>query len=201
MSGQTPRKKYDHLVKLLLIGDSGVGKSCLLLRFADSTFTSAYITTIGIDFKIKNVEVGGKRVKLQVWDTAGQERFRTITKAYYKGAQGILMVFDVSNEDSFVNVTNWMEQIKDNASEGVKIILLANKVDVVAEERVVSKSMGEQLAAKFGVKYFETSAKDDHNVGESFLSLTTDILHEIVDDKQDDGLKLGEAGGGGGGCC
>ena len=99
MSGQTPRKKYDHLVKLLLIGDSGVGKSCLLLRFADSTFTSAYITTIGIDFKIKNVEVGGKRVKLQVWDTAGQERFRTITKAYYKGAQGILMVFDVSNED------------------------------------------------------------------------------------------------------
>mmetsp|Transcript_8902 Transcript_8902/g.16147 ORF Transcript_8902/g.16147 Transcript_8902/m.16147 type:complete len:202 (-) Transcript_8902:47-652(-) len=201
MSGQTPRKKYDHLVKLLLIGDSGVGKSCLLLRFADSTFTSAYITTIGIDFKIKNVEVGGKRVKLQVWDTAGQERFRTITKAYYKGAQGILMVFDVSNEDSFVNVTNWMEQIKDNASEGVKIILLANKVDVVAEERVVSKSMGEQLAAKFGVKYFETSAKDDHNVGESFLSLTTDILDEIVDDKQDDGLKLGEAGGGGGGCC
>lgn len=99
MSTPTPRKKYDHLVKLLLIGDSGVGKSCLLLRFADSTFTSAYITTIGIDFKIKNVEVGGKRVKLQVWDTAGQERFRTITKAYYKGAQGILMVFDVSNED------------------------------------------------------------------------------------------------------
>ncbi|GMH67044.1 hypothetical protein TL16_g04576 [Triparma laevis f. inornata] len=201
MSTPTPRKKYDHLVKLLLIGDSGVGKSCLLLRFADSTFTSAYITTIGIDFKIKNVEVGGKRVKLQVWDTAGQERFRTITKAYYKGAQGILMVFDVSNEDSFVNVTNWMEQIKDNASLGVKIILLANKVDVVAEERVVSKSMGEQLAAKFGVKYFETSAKDDHNVGESFLALTTDILDEIVDDKQEDALKLGEAGGGGGGCC
>lgn len=107
----------------------------------------------------------------------------------------------LSNTHSFVNVTNWMEQIKDNASEGVKIILLANKVDVVAEERVVSKSMGEQLAAKFGVKYFETSAKDDHNVGESFLSLTTDILDEIVDDKQDDGLKLGEAGGGGGGCC
>lgn len=94
-----------------------------------------------------------------------------------------------------------MEQIKDNASLGVKIILLANKVDVVAEERVVSKSMGEQLAAKFGVKYFETSAKDDHNVGESFLALTTDILDDIVDDKQEDALKLGEAGGGGGGCC
>mmetsp|Transcript_11073 Transcript_11073/g.22070 ORF Transcript_11073/g.22070 Transcript_11073/m.22070 type:complete len:201 (-) Transcript_11073:29-631(-) len=198
----TPRKKYDHLVKLLLIGDSGVGKSCLLLRFADSTFTSAYITTIGIDFKIKNVEIGGKRVKLQVWDTAGQERFRTITKAYYKGAMGILMVYDVSNEESFANVINWMEQISENASEGVKIILVANKVDVPAEERLISASSGEELAAKFGVQYFETSAKDDHNVGESFMSITKDILKDIEAEKgAEDGVKLGEKREGGGGCC
>lgn len=107
-SSGTPRKKYDHLVKLLLIGDSGVGKSCLLLRFADDSFSSAYITTIGIDFKIKTSMVDGKKVKMQVWDTAGQERFRTITAAYYRGAAGILLVYDVTERESFMNVSNWM---------------------------------------------------------------------------------------------
>eukprot|EP01036_Dinobryon_divergens_P027525 gene27525-36319_t len=105
--GNSRASKYDYLIKLLLIGDSGVGKSCLLLRYSDDSFTSSFITTIGIDFKIKSILCGESKVKLQIWDTAGQERFRTITTAYYRGAMGILMVYDVSDEESFTNVRNW----------------------------------------------------------------------------------------------
>ena len=94
-------RNYDFLIKLLLIGDSGVGKSCCLLRFSEDSFTPSFITTIGIDFKIRTIELDGKRVKLQIWDTAGQERFRTITTAYYRGAMGILLVYDVTDERSF----------------------------------------------------------------------------------------------------
>ena len=100
-------RKYDHLVKLLLIGDSGVGKSCILLRYCDNEFTTSFITTIGIDFKVKTVEVSGKRLKLQIWDTAGQERFKTICTAYYRGAQGIFLTYDVSDRKSYENVKNW----------------------------------------------------------------------------------------------
>merc|ERR1712167_236646 len=106
---------FDFLIKLLLIGDSGVGKSCLLLCFSDQSFTTSFITTIGIDFKIKTIELDGKRIKLQIWDTAGQERFRTITTAYYRGAMGILLVFDVTDDQSFQNIATWMDQIDQHA--------------------------------------------------------------------------------------
>jgi Ras-related protein Rab-8A len=102
-----PNATYDYLIKLLLIGDSGVGKSCLLLRFSDDAFNTSFITTIGIDFKIRTVEIDNKRCKLQIWDTAGQERFRTITTAYYRGAMGILLVYDITDEQSFANIRNW----------------------------------------------------------------------------------------------
>jgi Ras-related protein Rab-8A len=128
--------KYDYLIKLLLIGDSGVGKSCLLLRYSDDSFTSSFITTIGIDFKIKSILIDDSKVKLQIWDTAGQERFRTITTAYYRGAMGILLVYDVSDENSFINVRNWMRQIDQNAAENVNRILIGNKSDVEPSERV-----------------------------------------------------------------
>ncbi|WBY58514.1 ras-related protein Rab-1B [Plasmodium yoelii yoelii] len=103
---------YDSLFKILLIGDSGVGKSCLLLRFADDTYTDSYISTIGVDFKIKTIEIDDKIIKLQIWDTAGQERFRTITSSYYRGAQGIIIVYDVTDRDSFNNVKNWIIEIE-----------------------------------------------------------------------------------------
>jgi len=153
--GNSRASKYDYLIKLLLIGDSGkeisfvfeqnflnltiftgVGKSCLLLRYSDDSFTSSFITTIGIDFKIKSILCGDSKVKLQIWDTAGQERFRTITTAYYRGAMGILLVYDVSDEESFTNVRNWMRQIDQNAAENVNRILIGNKADVDPTERV-----------------------------------------------------------------
>jgi Ras-related protein Rab-8A len=115
---------------------SGVGKSCLLLRYSDDSFTSSFITTIGIDFKIKSIAIGESKVKLQIWDTAGQERFRTITTAYYRGAMGILLVYDVSDESSFANVRNWMRQIEQNAAENVNRILIGNKADIDPSERV-----------------------------------------------------------------
>ena len=108
----------------------GVGKSCLLLRFCDDSFTPSFITTIGIDFKIRTIELAGKRIKLQIWDTAGQERFRTITTAYYRGAMGILVVYDVTDERSFNNVRNWIKNIEQFASEGVCKILIGNKCDI-----------------------------------------------------------------------
>ena len=119
----------------------GVGKSCLLLRYSDDSFTSSFITTIGIDFKIKSILIDESKVKLQIWDTAGQERFRTITTAYYRGAMGILLVYDVSDEASFANVRNWMRQIDQNAAENVNRILIGNKCDVDPSERVGSMQL------------------------------------------------------------
>merc|ERR1711896_11775 len=129
--------EYDFLFKLLLIGDSGVGKSCLLLRFADDTYTETYISTIGVDFKIRTVEMEGKVIKLQIWDTAGQERFRTITTSYFRGAQGILLVYDVTDRGSFNSIRNWVGQIQQHADVHVNKILIGNKCDMT-DDKVVS---------------------------------------------------------------
>ncbi|CAG0913933.1 unnamed protein product [Notodromas monacha] len=168
-------KTYDHLFKLLLIGDSAVGKTCLLFRFSEDAFNNTFISTIGIDFKIRVVDLDGKRVKLQIWDTAGQERFRTITTAYYRGAMGILLVYDITSERSFENIKNWMRNIEDHASADVEKMIIGNKCDKNAE-RQVSKERGEALAIEYGVKFMETSAKDAINVEEAFYTLARDIM-------------------------
>merc|ERR1712199_129095 len=135
MAGGHP--DYDFLFKLLLIGDSGVGKSCLLLRFADDTYQESHISTIGVDFKIRTIQLEGKTIKLQIWDTAGQERFRTITSSYYRGAHGIIVVYDITDEESFNNVKTWLEEILRYACEGVNKLMVGNKCDL-ASKRVVS---------------------------------------------------------------
>ncbi|KAB1994514.1 hypothetical protein ES319_D13G104200v1 [Gossypium barbadense] len=150
------RADYDYLIKLLLIGDSGVGKSCLLLRFSDGSFTTSFITTIGIDFKIRTIELDGKRIKLQIWDTAGQERFRTITTAYYRGAMGILLVYDVTDESSFNNIRNWIRNIEQHASDNVNKVLVGNKADMDESKRAIPTSKGQALADEYGIKFFET---------------------------------------------
>ncbi|XP_061772919.1 ras-related protein Rab-8B-like [Nerophis ophidion] len=171
-------KTYDYLFKLLLIGDSGVGKTCLLFRFSEDSFNTTFISTIGIDFKIRTIELDGKRVKLQIWDTAGQERFRTITTAYYRGAMGIMLVYDISNEKSFENIKNWIRNIEEHASSDVEKMVLGNKCDM-ADRRQVSKDRGEKLAIDYGVKFLETSAKTSLNVEEAFYSMGRDILHNL----------------------
>jgi Ras-related protein Rab-8A len=154
----TPKSaSYDYLIKLLLIGDSGVGKSCLLLRFSDDSFTPSFITTIGIDFKI-----------------------RTITTVYYRGAMGILLVYDVTDERSFSNIRNWFSNIEQHASEGVNKILIGNKCDM-PDKKVISKDQGQALADEFGIKFLETSAKSNIGVEEAFFSIARDIKKRMID--------------------
>lgn len=170
---------YDHIFKLLLIGDSGVGKSSLLLRFAEDSFTSNYVATIGVDFKIKTVEVGGARVKLQLWDTAGQERFRTITSTYYRGTHGVVVVYDVTNGESFRNVKRWLHELEDNCDREMERVMVGNKNDDPSS-KVVQTEDAERFANILGVRLIETSAKENLNVEEVFTYLTGRILRAKV---------------------
>lgn len=166
--------EYDYLFKLLLIGDSGVGKSCLLLRFADDTYTESYISTIGVDFKIRTIELEGKTIKLQIWDTAGQERFRTITSSYYRGAHGIIVVFDVTDQESFNNVKQWLHEIDRYACQNVKKLLVGNKCDL-ASKRAVATETAQEFADSLGIQYLETSAKNATNVEKAFTTMAGQI--------------------------
>lgn len=167
-------REYDHLFKLLIIGDSGVGKSSLLMRFADSTFTGSFITTIGVDFKIRTIVVNNERVKLQIWDTAGQERFRTITSTYYRGTHGVLVVYDVTNGETFANIQRWLKEIDQNC-DVVNRILVGNKDDNL-EKKIVCTEDAQKFADQVGIKLFETSAKDNKNVDEMFMAITEQVL-------------------------
>lgn len=172
-------KRYDILIKLLLIGDSGVGKSCLLLRFCQDEFTPSFINTIGIDFKLRNLEIDGKLAKVQIWDTAGQERFKTITTAYYRTAMGFMLVYDVTDPNSFENVRNWYNNIKENARENVQIVLVGNKNDI-PDKRQVTYEQGQALAQELGVPFLETSAKTADSVEEAFTTLAR-LVKDNVD--------------------
>ncbi|XP_074330119.1 ras-related protein RABD2a-like [Apium graveolens] len=171
--------EYDYLFKLLLIGDSGVGKSCLLLRFADDTYLESYISTIGVDFKIRTVEQDGKTIKLQIWDTAGQERFRTITSSYYRGAHGIIVVYDVTDQESFNNVKQWLSEINRYASENVNKLLVGNKSDLTAN-KVVSYEGAKAFADETGIPFMEASAKDATNVEQAFMAMTSSIKERMA---------------------
>lgn len=164
----------DYLFKLLVIGDSGVGKSSLLLRFADDTYTECFIATIGVDFKIQTIELDGKTIKLQIWDTAGQERFRTITTSYYRGTHGIIVVYDVTDNDSFNNVKQWLHEIERYANEDVNKLLVGNKSDLTAK-RMVSTEQGKEFADSLGMAFLETSAKTAQNVQQAFLTMAIQI--------------------------
>ncbi|KAG1858415.1 Rab1b in complex with the Gef domain of DrraSIDM FROM legionella [Suillus subalutaceus] len=163
--------EYDYLFKLLLIGDSGVGKSCLLLRFADDTYTESYISTIGVDFKIRTIELEGKTVKLQI---VSQERFRTITSSYYRGAHGIIVVYDVTDNDTFTNVKQWLQEIDRYASEGVNKLLVGNKSDLTSK-KVVEYSVAKEFADQLSIPFLETSAKNATNVEQAFLTMAKQI--------------------------
>lgn len=173
--------EYDFLFKILIIGDSGVGKSCLLLRFADDTYSEKYISTIGVDFKIKTIEMNGKTIKLQIWDTAGQERFRNIISSYYRGAHGIIIVYDVQKSESFNNVSMWLREIEHYATENVLKILIGNKNDN-PEKKAVDYTTGKEFADKRDMGFLETSAKNDINVKETFYMIAETIRKQLRPD-------------------
>jgi len=171
--------EYAYLFKLLLIGDSGVGKTSLLLRFADNKFLDSFITTIGVDFKIKKMDVDGKAIKLQIWDTAGQEKFRTITSSYYRGAHGIIVVYDVTNKESFLHVKGWLSDIDRYAQGNIKVqkMLVGNKSDL--PNREVTFKEAKAFADSLGIKFAETSAKQSDNVMEAFTTMVTEIKRQM----------------------
>ena len=166
-----------------LIGDSGVGKSCLLLRFADDTYTGTYISTIGVDFKIRTVELEGKTIKLQIWDTAGQERFRTITSSYYRGAHGIIVVYDVTDMESFEAVKGWLNEIDRYANENVNKLLVGNKSDLTSQ-KVVDYATAKAFADEIGIPFIETSAKNATNVEQAFMTMANEIKNRMASQPQ-----------------
>ena len=196
--------RYDHLVKILLVGDSGVGKSSLVQRFVHDTFEEVS-PTVGVDFKLKYVDVDGKRLKLTVWDTAGQERFRTLTSSYYRGAHGVVFAYDITSEESFRNLRDvWQKEVDmyGTIANSVKIVI-GNKIDREGE-RAIAREDGVAFAKEHGCLFLECSAKTKVRVAEAFDELVKGILDApgLLVDEVDDGVKLGAyADRAGGGCC
>ena len=177
--------------KLLLLGDSAVGKTCFFTRFTDNIYMESHLSTIGTEISDKIVEVDDKKkknkkikIRVQLTDTAGQDRFRFVAGNYFKSTNGILLLYDVTSQTTFDHITNWIKQITDNASADVRIILVANKIDVTSEERVVSKEAGEELAKKLNLKYMEGSAKENINIAEIFNTLIDDVYDKEKDNDQ-----------------
>ena len=163
--------KKESLYKILILGDSTVGKTCFLTRYADNTFQENQMATLGVDYKLKNVKMeDGNIVKLQIWDTAGQDRFHSLTRNYFKGAHGIILLYDITTQSSFDNVSKWIKQIKEDASEKVVIILVGNKIDL-EHKRAIPTEEGEKIAEDFGLIFFECSAKTGKNINEAFNEL------------------------------
>ena len=175
MSTDLISQDYDYLFKVLLLGDSDVGKSSLILRYTEETFNSKLVNSIGVDFKMKKKEIDGKVIKVQIWDTAGHERFRSITYSYYRGANAIIIVFDLSDKKSFISITEWLKQIEKHAKENVFKFLVGNKSDLV-EERKVTYEEAKQYADEHELPYIETSAKEGININELFDSSIKSFL-------------------------
>jgi Ras-related protein Rab-1A len=166
---------YDCLYKVLLIGDSSVGKTSVLLRYVEDKFSAEFQTTIGVDFKVSTFSMNGKNIKLQLWDTAGQDRFKNIVASYYRGAHGIILMFDITSSSSFQNIQRWYDEAQNYLQKSVPKLLIGNKVDL-ATQRIVKNEDAVSLADRFGAQYIETSAKTNVNVKAAFESLTRSIM-------------------------
>eukprot|EP00301_Raphidiophrys_heterophryoidea_P019660 c4547_g1_i1.p1 GENE.c4547_g1_i1~~c4547_g1_i1.p1 ORF type:complete len:228 (-),score=67.09 c4547_g1_i1:30-677(-) len=183
--------EYDFLFKIVLIGDSGVGKSNLLSRFTRNEFTLESKSTIGVEFATRSIQTDGKTIKAQIWDTAGQERYRAITSAYYRGAVGALLVYDIAKHASFENVERWLKELRDHASQNIVIMLVGNKCDL-RHLRAVPTAEAQSMAEKHSLSFIETSALDATNVEVAFQMLLTDIHKALA-------RKTNIGGGSGGG--
>ena len=182
--------EVEFVFKILLLGDSEVGKSCFLMRYSDNIFVENYITTIGLDYKLKYVQLdSGETIKVQLWDTAGQDRYRTIAKNYYKGSHGILLLYDITKENSFENIREWVQNIREEVYEKAIIFLIGNKIDK-KNERKITTEQGQKLAAEYNLPFFEASAKSGENVEEIFKNLYKKISEVYVDMQKEKGGKL-----------
>lgn len=171
--------RYDYQAKILTIGESGVGKTCIISRFTKNDFSLNHLATIAIDFKLKRINVRDKTIKLQIWDTAGQERFNTLTTGFFKGSDGILVVYSITDRNSFDCVNKWMAQIKSSSPSDVKVILVGNKSDCTSE-RVVTTDEGIQMAQQYGLPFFECSAKTGDNVAQIFERIGDLVLDRLI---------------------
>lgn len=174
MSESKENEDEEIQIKIMLLGESQIGKTSLIQRYVKNNFNLSYITTVGIDFQLKQIKMNNKSIKLQIWDTAGQERFKNITKSYFHSSDGFIVGYDITSRLSFTNVSTWLKEINENAPEEIQKILIGNKCDL--NEREVTTEEGKKLAEENGMKFFETSAKNDINVKETFEAITKDIL-------------------------
>jgi len=175
---------YNYLFKYIIIGDSSVGKSNLLMKFAHNKFTEDYQATIGVEFGAKNIELNDQIYRIQIWDTAGQENFRSITRAYYKNSVCAMVVYDITNRDSFEHVRNWIEDVRNQSPKTVLIILIGNKIDL-EDQRVVSYDEGNEFAMKNGLIFGETSAKSGVGIEEIFSKSVQEIVKNMSKDYYD----------------
>ena len=183
MSSSNPfdedQNKYDYMFRYIIVGDSNVGKSCLLLQFTDNKFRQNHEATIGVEFGGKTIEINNKKIKIQIWDTAGQEIYQAITRGYYKGATGAFVVYDITRKETFEHVEKWLEDVRTNASKDIQVILIGNKKDLESE-RIISFDEGSALAEKHNILFLETSAKTSFNVKEAFVKSAEKILENIL---------------------
>ena len=184
-------EEYDLMFKILLLGDSGVGKSSLLLRYTKNEFNVDMRSTIGVEFALKYLKIDNFLLKVQIWDTAGMERYRSITSAYYKGAKGVIIVYDICRQKSFEDVDNWIDDFKSKADEDAVILLIGNKNDL-DDKREVRKEEAETKAQKNKFAFMETSAKDNNNVEKAFETLFKEIVKNY---KNKLGDNIGNIGG------
>ena len=200
-----------YLVRVIIVGDTGVGKTSLLVRFHENNFSLAQKTTIGVDYKAKEINIEGDIVKLQIWDTAGQERFRSMTAAFYNRAQGVIVAFDVTNPESFLSLGTWINDVKRDAPPGCFIVLCANKTELPMSSWKVSREEFTKFSEDNNLIIFETSAATGQNVNEMFMELGKEVVRKIraelskqTSNAEDDSVKLAEGGNSNSssaGCC